>query len=263
MSKSVLSDLDFQGYATATGLRNPAAASDAATKQYVDSAVEGLSWKDSVRVATQANINLSSPGGTVDGVTMSPGDRVLVRNQTQPQFNGLYIWSGPSIAMTRSSDASSSNALENAVVTVEEGTSAGATFRQTSVNFVIDTDAIAWGTFGSAAGAASESTPGVAEIATQGETDAGTDDQRFITPAKLAAYAGRAKRTASDIGDGSATQYTFTHNLNTRDLGVMVRRNSGNYDQVLCDIDFPTVNSVRLTFNQAPSVNQFRVIVIA
>jgi len=89
------------------------------------------------------------------------------------------------VPMTRSLDASTSAELEQAVTTVEEGTSAGATFRQTTINFTLDSGSVTWTSFGTAAGAASESTAGIAEIATQGETDTGTDDARFVTPLKL------------------------------------------------------------------------------
>ena len=74
--------------------------------------------------------------------------------------------------------------------------------------------------------------------------------------------AGRPGDTAAVLFDGSATQYTVTHNLGTRDVVVMVRRNSGNYDQVFCDVDVLTTNTVRLTFNTAPTTNLFRCVVI-
>lgn len=263
MAKSVVSDLDFGGVARPTGLPAPVSSSDAATKGYVDSAVEGLAWKASARVATQANVNLASPGAAVDGVAMAANDRVLVRSQTAPAENGIYIWNGAAVAMTRSADASTAAELEQAVVSVEEGTSAGASYRQTSINFVLDTGAVAWAAFGTAAGAASETSAGVAEIATQAETDAGADDARIVTPAKLAGHANRAKRYSTDVGDGAATQYTVTHNLGTRDVLVQVRRNSGNYDEVMAQVEVLTTNTVRVTFATAPTANQFRVSVLA
>lgn len=62
-------------------------------------------WKASCRVATTGNINLSSPGATIDGVTMASGDRVLVRAQSTGSQNGIYQWNGAASAMTRTTDA--------------------------------------------------------------------------------------------------------------------------------------------------------------
>lgn len=262
MAKQILSDLDFNSVARITNLPDPTAAQHAATKAYVDSAVEGLAWKDSARVATQANLSIASPGATIDGITMATNDRVLVRSQSSIPENGVYIWNGAATPMTRSLDASTAAELEQAVVTVEEGTSAGASYRQTTLNFTLGSGNVVWTSFGTAAGAASESTAGIAEIATQGETDTGTDDARFVTPLKLATYSGRKLKFSADFGDNSATQYTITHNLNTRDVTVEVYRTSGNYDTILCDVDRTSVNAVRLTFASAPTTNQFRCVVI-
>lgn len=103
----------------------------------------------------------------------------------------------------------------------------------------------------------------VTREATQAETDAGTDDARIVTPLKLANYSGRAKRFAANVGDGSATSITVTHNLNTRDVQVQVYRNSGNYDQVLVETRYTSVNSVTLVFDSAPAANAFRCVVMA
>lgn len=263
MSKPVSTDLDFQGVARILNLPDPSAAQHAATKAYVDSAVEGLAWKDSCRVATQANISLASPGATVDGITMVANDRVLVRSQSAAAENGIYIWNGAAVAMSRSLDASTAAELEQAIVTVEEGTSANASFRQTSVNFTLGSGAVNWVTFGTGAGAASESTAGIAELATQAETDTGTDDLRIVTPLKLATWSARPKRFSATFGDGSATQYTLTHNLNSRDVIVQVRGANSPWDEVICDIEATTVNSVTVRFAAAPATNTLRATVLA
>jgi hypothetical protein len=262
VAKPIHSHFDFQNACRIQNLPDPASAQEPATKAYVDAAVEGLAWKDSVRVATTANLNLASPGATIDGITMVSADRVLVRSQTLPAENGIYIWNGSAVAMTRAADVSTAAELEQAVTTVEEGTNAGASFRQTAVNLTLGTTAIAWTSFGVVAPAATETTAGIAEIATQVETDTGTDDTRIVTPAKLANWSGRVQVVGANFGDGSATQYDITHNLNTRDVQVAVFRNSGNYDEILCDISRPTVNAVRLNFQVAPTSNQFRCVVM-
>lgn len=263
MAKQVLTDLDFNSVARPINLPTPSASHHAATKGYVDSAVEGLAWKDGCRVATQSNLNLSSPGSTIDGITMATNDRVLVMNQSTGHQNGIYIWNGAASAMTRALDASTAGELEQAVTTVEEGTSAGTTYRQTILNFTLDTDTVTWTTFGTAAPSASETVPGIIEIATQSETDTGTDDNRAITPEKLANWSGRPLRYATLVGDGSNTEYTITHNLGTRDVLVEVYRNSGDYDTVLVDVERSSTSAVVLTFASAPSSNAFKVVVLA
>ena len=262
MARKFFTDLDLQSVSKVINVPTPTAAGDAVPKSYVDSAVEGLAWKDSARVGTQSNINLASPGATIDGVTMASQDRVLVRNQSTQSQNGIYVWNGAAAALTRSLDASTFAELEQAIITVEEGTDAGTTWRQTQINGVIDTNNVIFSSFAAAAPAASETTAGIAEIATQAEVDAGTDDARIITPLKLATWSGRIRKYAASFGDGSATSYVITHNFNTRDVTVVVFPNSGTYDDVEVDVGRTSVNAVTLVFATAPSSNAYRVVVI-
>ena len=74
-------------------------------------------------VATTANITLSGEQ-TIDGFTTSLS-RVLVKNQTLPANNGIYL-SSPT-AWTRTTDANTWNQLVSAYVFVEEGTINGDT----------------------------------------------------------------------------------------------------------------------------------------
>lgn len=263
MSRKQLSDLDFNSVARIRNLPTPVDSDEPVRLADLNSAVEGVAWKDSCRVASQVNVTLSSPGASIDGVTLSNGDRVLVKAQTTTSENGIYVWNGAATPMTRAPDASTSDELEAAVTTIEEGTSAGTSWRQTSVNFTLDSGAVAWTQFGTGAGAASETSAGIAELATQSETDAGTDDTRIVTPLKLATWSGRTKRAQGTIGDGNATQIDVAHNFNTRDVIVQVYQNSGSYEQVNCDISLPNTNTARLNFAAAPASNAYRVVVMA
>ena len=262
MAKLVRTDLDFGGQLRVRNLPNPLDARDAATKEYVDTLLEGLNWKDNVRVASTGNINLNAPGTTIDGVTLAVGDRVLIKNQTNAAQNGIYIYNGSSTPMTRAPDANTADELESAVVTVDEGTQAGTTWRQTSVNFALGTDPVTWQPFGTAAPPANESTAGIIRVATQAEVNSGTIDNAAVTPLKLANWAGRIRKHTATVGDGTATVFTITHNLGTRDVFVGVYQNTGNYDDVICDVERPNVNTVVLRFGIAPAANSIRVVVI-
>jgi hypothetical protein len=95
-----------------------------AVKTLVDASVNGLAWKHPVRVATAAAGTLASSyenGDTVDGVTLSTGDAILIKDQADPKENGIYFVNA-SGAPTRRSDADSGAELENATVMVREGT---------------------------------------------------------------------------------------------------------------------------------------------
>ena len=75
------------------------------------------------RVATTANLTLTAPGPTIDGVTMVSGDMVLVKNQTTGSQNGVYTYNGSAAAMTRISALdSSAEAITGLLITVAEGT---------------------------------------------------------------------------------------------------------------------------------------------
>lgn len=133
-----------------TGLGAPTADTDAATKYYVDMAVQGLDAKQSVRAATTGNITLSGTQ-TIDTVALVAGNRVLVKDQSSPATNGIYVVA--SGAWTRSNDFdSSANATSNAFVFVEEGSvnsNSGWTLSTTGT-ITVGTTALTWVQFSGA-----------------------------------------------------------------------------------------------------------------
>jgi len=111
------------------------------TKEYVDALKQALDIKDSVRVATTGNLAATydngagtlTNGGTlgaigIDGVSLSQGDRVLVKNQSTAAQNGIYVVTtvgdgSTAWLLTRADDANTSTELSGGVFTfVEEGT---------------------------------------------------------------------------------------------------------------------------------------------
>ena len=79
---------------TITNLADPVNTQDAATRGFVEATSQGLDVKDSCVAATTANITISTAlnnGDTLDGVTLSTNDRVLVKDQSTASENGIYI----------------------------------------------------------------------------------------------------------------------------------------------------------------------------
>lgn len=255
----MLVDLDFASGSRAVNLLDPASAQDAATKAYVDASIEGLAWKDSCRVSPSGNVSVASPGATLDSITMATNDRVLLRNQTTTTENGPYVWNGAAVPMTRTFDGQTGADLEQAVFTVEEGTAAGSTYRQTTINFMIGVGSPAFTTFGTSVGVATTSSTGTVTLATQTEVNTGTDAAKAVTPATLTSWASAPGRYTTNIGDGSSTSYTVTHNLNTYDVDVTVCLNSGTRDDVQVTVQRASVNAVTILFSAAPTTNQYRV----
>lgn len=134
-----------------TNLAAPVSGTDAVTKNYVDSVITGLSWKQAVRVATTAAGTFATgfeAGDVIDGVTLVAGDRILIKNQADQTENGIYIVQS-SGAPIRADDANSGAELRGASVYVEEGTTNGDTgwSQTTNGTITIGTTPIVWAQF--------------------------------------------------------------------------------------------------------------------
>ena len=127
-----------------TNVATPTQSTDAATKAYVDSVKQALDIKDSVRAATTADLSATYNNGTngvgatltadsngaisVDDISLSSGDRVLVKDQSTASENGIYTVTtvgdaGTAFVLTRATDADSAAEVTGGLFTfVEEGT---------------------------------------------------------------------------------------------------------------------------------------------
>ena len=111
----------FTSITTTTGTisTTPTGSTDIANKAYVDAVASGLSFKAPALVTTTGNITLSGLQ-TVDGVALVAGNRVLVKNQSNPAQNGIYVAS--SGAWNYASDGNVYADYPSAFLFVEEGT---------------------------------------------------------------------------------------------------------------------------------------------
>jgi len=281
---------------------DPSDPQDVATKSYVDSVASGLDVKQSVRAATTASITLSGTQ-TVDGVALQAGDRVLVKDQSAGENNGIYLVEAGS--WVRSSDAdTSAKVTANMFVFVEEGTAnadSGWTL-STDGPIVLGTTPLVFVQFSGAgqitAGDGLTKTGntlnvggttdritvgndnvdiastyvGQTSITTLGTVTTGTWSATTIAVNKGGTGAtdattargnlGATGKYAVSIGNNSSTNITVTHNLNTRDVTVMVYEAGSPYAQVWPDIEMTDANNITVKFAVAPNTDEYRVVVV-
>jgi hypothetical protein len=237
----------------------------------------------------------------IDGVTPSVADRILVKDETSGNapYNGIYVvttvgdGSTPYV-LTRSTDANTSAEVTDGMFTfVEQGTTLASTSWVLTTNnpITLNTTALVFAQF-SGAGTYTASN-GVLLTGTNFtfaprsgyglQTGASGAEVKLATTSglnlssDLAVGAGLGisvltntvaidtavvvRKYGVDVGDGSATSYTITHNLGTRDVQVTVYESSGSYAEVICDVNHATTNTITLLFSVAPTSNQYRVVV--
>ncbi len=257
--KAPLASPTFTGTVT---VPTPSAGTDAANKTYVDNAVQGLSWKQAVRVASTADVTIASAlenGDTVDGVTLATGDRVLLKNQSTASQNGIYVVVA-SGAASRSTDADSSAEIDSMTVYVESGTAnADTVWTLTTDDPTLGSTSLVYAQVnGGALPSASTTVEGKVELATQAEAQAKVDTTRALTAASVADF---ARKYTGLIGDNSSTSIAVTHGLGTQYATAQVF-DAGTNLQVECDVTLTSSTQTTFAFAVAPTTNQYRVVIV-
>jgi hypothetical protein len=131
----------------------PTESTDAATKAYVDAAVEGLHVHEAARVAVNGNISIANGlenGDTAGGVTLATGNRVLLKDQTNAAENGIYVVQVSGQAL-RATDFDTATEVDSGdFVFVSEGTYANTGWVQTLKPATIGTDPLQFTQFSGA-----------------------------------------------------------------------------------------------------------------
>lgn len=71
-----------------------------------------------------------------------------------------------------------------------------------------------------------------------------------------------ANKYSTTLGNGAATSFVVTHNLNTRDLAVTIRETGDDYEQVIADVVFTSLNTLTVMFATAPTSAQYTITVV-
>lgn len=218
--------------------------SDLVTLAQLQALINGVGWHQAVIAGSTGNVSLTAPGTALDGITLTNGQRILLKNQTTGSQNGIYVFNGSSAALTLAADSVQGELTGGAAVYVESGTTNADTAWTliTDDPITIGTTSLSFAQFGG----------GVAYTAGTGLTLIGT--QFAVDTTKV------VRKYAQNVGDGSSTTVTVTHSLGTLDIeGQVYLISSG--ETVECDFLRTGANTVSLTFAVAPASGAYRVVI--
>ena len=278
-------DLNLNNYKI-TNLATPTLSTDAATKAYVDGVAEGLHIHAASYAATTANLNATYSNGTAgvgatltnagtqaafatDGVSPSINARILVKNQTTTSQNGIYTLTtvgtvSTNWVLTRATDFDTAAEISGGDFTFVDAGSTLANTGWVSVDEVttVGTDPIVFqqfsgaGTYTASTGVLLTGTNFTGVVVASGGLSVGASGFELDTTIAVRKY-------AANVGDGTATTYTVSHNLGTKDVIVSVYDNSSPYAELICDVQHTSTTAITLLFSVAPTSNQYRVVVHA
>ena len=210
---------------------NATSATRIATESYVDGVAQGLNVKDSVRVASDSDVDVVN-ATEVDGVALTSGDRVLLFGQSTAAENGIYVFT---TALARAEDQ----------LTVDKGDYTLVTNGTYAATGWVATSATSWTQFA----AANEYTAGTGIDITANAISLDTANGYGV------------RKYSTNIGDDTALNFTVTHDFNTKDVSVTVYDNATD-EEVFTGVEHTSVDTVTVKFAVAPDTDAYRVVVI-
>jgi len=259
-----------------TGLSNPTAAQDAATKQYVDNAVVGsLQIKGGFNATTGVidggtdnlttgaarvaiaigDFYVCTTAGDFFGNAATPltvGDQVICNTAAAA---GLSV-EGDFVIVQSDTDLATATTVGLASFPTSGGLTVNA-----SGAVALDAQAGVVGTYGAVTKSLQITADGkgiITGIAAADIAIPSTQVTNFCTAVE--ACVGTGLNYAANIGDGSATSYAVTHALGTRDVIVQVYDNT-TFDTVICDVVRTSTTVVTLSTTTALATNAARVLI--
>jgi hypothetical protein len=274
-------DVDFGGNKlldVATGT----AATDGVNLGQVQSLIAGVGvFKGGYNANTGLTVDLGAGNGSLDGasnIALDTGDFFVVTTPGTAFYSetlevGDLIFANQDI----SANSNPAQSVYTVVIADENIAGAGATdgatqkgvagfdsgnFGVTANGFVtLDNTGVSAGSYGGASKSLS------ATVTAKGLLTSLSEQNISITASQVSDFCNAVSTCIAaneqytvNIGDGNATSYAVTHNLDTRDVIVQLYDNS-SYDTVYADITRNTVDQVTIAFTTAPSTNDIRVLI--
>jgi len=222
---------NFSGLATASGAGQAVEYAQFTTA--LANIATGMDLKETqAQVVTTTNLNLATPGATINGHAMLANDRILATGQTTASANGLYVWNGAASSATRAPDANTAGSiLPGTMVAVgsTDSTNPDTVWMQTATGtgtnnaIVLGTDSQTWIKVLSPVTYTGSTSISIVAGVISAIVAAGGG--LSISGSGLGIAAGGAARPylTTLTGDGTTTSWTVTHNLGTANPVVVVR----------------------------------------
>jgi len=223
-----------------SNIAEPESPSDAATKRYVDGVAQGLNLHIPVSAGTPGSSLATITGGTVtynngvsndgygatltlsvalttlDGYTIQPQDRLLIKDESDKTTNGIYTIDVTGKILTRALDTDQTVELDGGdFVFVQAGNTLKATgWVQTTRTVVIGSNNIVWEQFSGSGAAATDVSASVNNIHITGGTTnyvlAASDNLGNINYANIANYF-LVKTDITTVVAGSTLAFTVDY----------------------------------------------------